>query len=103
MLGRLSYLEAAPLEPIFDKARTEHFKGHYYLNGVLAGRITGRREITGSLGQSHEVLHALSSLCSDSVRRCRATPSRPEHLGLVPWLDELGDWQVFFEDHEKSL
>ncbi len=103
VLGRLSYLEAAPLEPIFDKARTEHFKGHYYLNGVLAGRITGRREITAALAKATRCYTRCQVYAQTVCDAVAPPPSRPEHLGLVPWLDELGDWQVFFEDHEKSL
>jgi hypothetical protein len=96
-MGALSYLEAAPLESPFDKAKTEYFKGHYFLNSVLCGRIADEREAVFSLARATRAYTRCQVYAKQVSEAITPPPSRPEHLGLRPWMGDGGDWDRFFE------
>jgi hypothetical protein len=99
-LGALGYMEAAPLEATFDKARTEHFKGHYYLNGVLAGRTRGERDVIAALAKATRCYTQAQVYAQTVCDAIAPPPCRPEELGLRPWLGEQGEWETLFEGNE---
>jgi hypothetical protein len=96
-IGALDYLEAAPLEGTFDKAKTEYFKGHYYLNGVLAGRVTGDRDSVAALAKATRCYTRCQVYARTVCDAIRPPASRPEDLGLMPWMGSSGDWDRYFE------
>ena len=96
-IGRLTYLEAAPLEATFDKAKTEWFKGHYYLNSVLAGRISDDRESVAAFAKATRAFTRCQIYAHSVCDAVTSPPSRPEHLGLEPWLGAWGDWDTYSE------
>ena len=100
-LGRLTYLEAAPLEATFDKAKTECFKGHYYLNGVLAGRVRGDRECITALAKATRCYTRCQVYAQTVCDAIAPPPSGPQQLGLRPWLGEWGEWQTYFEARDE--
>jgi hypothetical protein len=97
-MGKLNYLEAAPLEAAFNKAKTEYFKGHYYLNGVLSGRITGDRESLYDLARATRAYTRCQVYAKQVCEAIDPPPSRPEHLGLKPWLGDWGEWETLYEE-----
>ena len=97
-MGKLNYLEAAPLEAAFDEAKTEYFKGHYYLNGVLSGRVTRDRESLYDLARATRAYTRCQVYAKQVCEAIDPPPSRPEHLGLRPWLGDWGDCETLFEE-----
>ena len=96
-LARLTYVEAAPVEQTFDKAKTEYFKGHYYLNAVLAGRVTKHRESISHYAKATRAFTRCQVYAKQVGEAIAPPPSRPEDLGLRPWLGDWGDWDTYFE------
>jgi hypothetical protein len=96
-IGALDYLEAAPLEGTFDKAKTEYFKGHYYLNGVLAGRVTSDRDSVAALAKATRCYTRCQVYAQTVCDAVKPPPRRPEDLGLMPWMGTSGDWDRHFE------
>ena len=96
-LAKLTYAEAAPLEGAFDKAKTEYFKGHYYLNAVLAGRVSGERESVSHYAKATRAFTRCQVYAKQVHEAIVPPPSKPEDLGLRPWLGEWGDWDTLFE------
>jgi hypothetical protein len=97
-MGKLNYLEAAPLEAAFDKAKTEYFKGHYYLNGVLSGRVNRDRGLLYDLARATRAYTRCQVYAKQVCEAIDPPPSRPEHLGLRPWLGDWGEWETLFEE-----
>ena len=96
-LARLKYAEAAPLEETFEKAKTEYLKGHYYLNAVLAGRITTARESVSHYAKATRAFTRCQVYAKQVLETIFPPPSKPEDLGLERWLGEWGDWDTYFE------
>ena len=96
-MAKLTYLETAPLEATFDKAKIEYFKGHYHLNGVLAGRVTEKRESIFGLSKATRAFTRCQVYAKQVCEAIAPPPARPEHLGLSPWLGDWGEWETYFE------
>ena len=97
-MGKLNFLEAGPLEAAFDKAKTEYFKGHYYLNGVLSGRVTRDRESLYDLARATRAYTRCQVYAKQVCEAIDPPPNRPEHLGLRPWLGGWGEWETLYEE-----
>jgi hypothetical protein len=97
-IAGLTFVEAAVLEAAFDIAKTEYFKGHYYLNAVLAGRVTGDRESVRHYAKATRAFTRCQVYAHQVCEAIAPPPSRPEDLGLEPWRGAWGDWDTYFEE-----
>jgi hypothetical protein len=97
-IAGLTFVEAAALEAAFDIAKTEYFKGHYYLNAVLAGRVTGDRESVHHYAKATRAFTRCQVYAHQVCEAIAPPPSRPEDLGLEPWRGAWGDWDTYFEE-----
>jgi len=97
-LSGLNYLESAPLEGILDTAKTEYLKGQYYLNAVLSGRVEAQRESVAQLAKATRAFTRCQVYARQLCETIVSPPSKPEDLGLKPWLGDWGQWETLFEE-----
>jgi hypothetical protein len=96
-MAKLKYTDASALQPMFEKAATEYFKGHYYLNAVRGGRITTKRESVFHYSKATRAFARCQVFAREVYEALFPPATRPEDLGLKPWLRDWGDWDTYWE------
>ena len=84
-----------------DKAKTEYFKGHYHLNGVLSGRVTA----TGNRSTICEERRGLTLAARSTpagVRSHRPATEQAGAPGPQALVGRLGDWETLFEESKAD-
>jgi hypothetical protein len=90
-LRKLNYQDVAyaPLDAIFNEAVTEWQKGQYYSG--RAGSAEGNESVI-LLGKATRAFARSQALAKQVYNSLVAPATRPEELGLRPWLGAWGDW-----------
>jgi hypothetical protein len=90
-LRKLTYQDVAyvPLDKLYNEAATEWQKGQYYMGRASA---TQGNESVIFLGKATRAFSRTQALARQVHESLVPPPTRPEHLGLKPWLGAWGDW-----------
>lgn len=96
-LAKAGATDAVHFAPLFEKAKTEYFKAHYYLYDVDAGRVAEGRQAVYSYAKATRAFTRCQVYAQQVCESFAAPPSRPEDLGLRPWLGSWGEWSTEFE------
>lgn len=64
-------------------------------------RATGARECVAALAKATRCYTRAQVYAQTVCDALAPPPSRPEHLGLAPWLGEWGDWETLFESDQR--
>jgi len=90
-LRKLTYRDVAydPLNKLYNEAATEWQKGQYYLS--RAGATQGNESVL-FLAKATRAFSRTQALAKQVFETLVPPPTRPEDLGLKPWLGAWGDW-----------